>query len=106
MTVKTILLTGASGRIGRTYFNKMRETYNFILTDRNVPDYEIESPHRFIAADLSTPGAAAKLLSAEPPDAIVHLAGIPDADAEFQQLLPANILSITWLCFCQQCPDH
>lgn len=97
MTVKTILLTGASGRIGRTYFNKMRETYNFILTDRNVPDYEIESPHRFIAADLSTPGAAAKLLSAEPPDAIVHLAGIPDADAEFEQLLPANILSITWL---------
>lgn len=97
MTVKKILLTGASGRIGRTFFKRMRDTYDFILTDLTVPDYEIASPHQFILADLSKQGAAAELLATEQPDTIVHLAGIPDADAKFEQLLPANILSITWL---------
>ena len=97
MTVKKILLTGASGRIGRTYFKAMCNTYDFILTDLNSPDYEINSPHLFFQADLSKPNAAEALLNASEPDAIVHLAGIPHADAPFEQLLPANILSITWL---------
>ena len=97
MTVKKVMLTGASGRIGRTFFKSMRDAYDFILTDLNVPDYEVGSPHQFIPADLSKPGAAAELLATEQPDAIVHLAGIPDADAKFEQLLPANILSTTWL---------
>ena len=97
MTVKKILLTGASGRIGRTYFKAMCGTYDFILTDLKMPDYEISSPHQFFHADLSTPGSAEALLTTSKPDVIVHLAGIPDADATFEQLLPANILSITWL---------
>lgn len=97
MTEKVILLTGASGRIGRCYFNAMRDRYRFILTDLNPPDYAVESPHQFIAADLSQPGSAAGLLSVAMPDALVHLAGIPDADAAFEQLLPANILSVTYL---------
>jgi nucleoside-diphosphate-sugar epimerase len=97
MTVKKILLTGANGRIGRTYFKAMCNTYDFILTDLNLPDYEISSPHRFIPADLSKPGSATELLTAEKPDVIVHLAGIPNADAAFEQLLPANILAVTYL---------
>ncbi|WP_413736516.1 NAD-dependent epimerase/dehydratase family protein [Sodalis sp. RH21] len=97
MTVKKVLLTGASGRIGRTCFKAMCDTYDFILTDLNVPDYEISSPHRFIPADLSMPGSAVELLSAGQPDAVVHLAGVPDADATFEQLLPANILATTLL---------
>ncbi|ORM50746.1 epimerase [Pantoea conspicua] len=94
---KKILLTGASGRIGRTCFSALSEAYDFILTDLQVPDDEIPLPHRFIAADLSQPGAAAALLAAAQPDVIVHLAGVPDADAPFEQLLPANILAVTWL---------
>ncbi|WP_033747810.1 NAD(P)-dependent oxidoreductase [Pantoea sp. NGS-ED-1003] len=97
MRVKNILLTGASGRIGQTCFKAMRDSYNFTLTDLKAPDYEVSAPHRFIAADLSKPGAATELLAAAKPDAIVHLAGIPDADATFEQLLPANLLSVTWL---------
>jgi UDP-glucose 4-epimerase len=97
MAVKKILLTGASGRIGRTFFNAMCNTYDFILTDLTTPDYKIGSPHKFIAADLSLPGSAEQLLSGEAPDSVVHLAGIPDADATFVQLLPANILAVTYL---------
>lgn len=97
MAVKKILLTGASGRIGRTWFKAMCNTYDFILTDLHMPDYEIGSPHQFFQADLAKQGAAEKLLTAAEPDAVVHLAGIPDAGATFEQLLPANILSTTWL---------
>lgn len=72
MTVKkTILLTGGSGRIGSTCFNALCEVYNFVVTDLKAPDYGIGSPHRFIAADLSQPGAAATLLADANPDAIV-----------------------------------
>lgn len=97
MTAKKILLTGASGRIGRTYFQAMRTTYDFILTDLNRPDYAIDTPHQFFQADLSLPETAKKLLAEAEPDVIIHLAGIPDADATFDKLLPANILSVTWL---------
>ncbi|MDU5769200.1 NAD(P)-dependent oxidoreductase [Mixta calida] len=97
MAVTKILLTGASGRIGRTYFRAMCASYDFILTDLNRPDYTISSPHTFIQADLSIPGAAKQLLTESKPDVIVHLAGIPDANATFDKLLPANILSVTWL---------
>lgn len=97
MTAKKLLLTGASGRIGRTLFQAMHTTYDFILTDLKRPDDEVVAPHRFIQADLSLPGAARALLAEAAPDVIVHLAGIPDAGASFEQLLPANILSVTWL---------
>lgn len=97
MKNKNILLTGASGRIGRTFFNAMKDRYRFILTDLAVPDYEVSSPHRFVPADLSLPEAAIRLLSEETFDTVIHLAGIPDADAAFEQLLPANILSTTYL---------
>ena len=96
MTTRVILLTGASGRIGRTFFAATQNRYRFILTDVREPDYAIPAPHRFIAADLSQPDAAAKLLAEEPVDTVIHLAGIPDAQASFDNLLPANILSTTW----------
>ncbi|MCQ4092799.1 NAD(P)-dependent oxidoreductase [Erwinia persicina] len=97
MTVKNILLTGASGRIGRTFFNAMNESWRFVLTDLSLPAYDVPSPHRFIPADLSLPGVAAELLRGETFDAVIHLAGIPDAGAAFEDLLPANILSTTYL---------
>lgn len=97
MKAKKILLTGASGRIGQNYFREMCAAYDFTLIDINQPDYEINSPHVFIQADLSVPGVAQRLLADSEPDVIVHLAGIPDPDATFEKLLPANILSVTWL---------
>lgn len=95
MSDRTILLTGASGRIGKAFFKAMSSYYHFVLTDLKVPDYPVVSPHRFIPADLTSPHALINLLKGI--DTVVHLAGIPDPDATFEQLLPANILATTYL---------
>ncbi|OTA21923.1 paratose synthase [Xenorhabdus beddingii] len=95
MSKRTILLTGASGRIGRTFFLSMQERYIFTLVDQKQPDYPIPTPHRFILADLSDPSVAEPLMIDI--ENIVHLAGIPHAEAEFEHLLPANILTTTYL---------
>ncbi|WP_340618409.1 NAD-dependent epimerase/dehydratase family protein [Xenorhabdus entomophaga] len=95
MPKRTILLTGASGRIGRTFFLSMQEHYIFTLVDQKQPDYLVKTPHRFILADLSDPSVAEQLIIGV--ENIIHLAGIPHADAEFEHLLPANILTTTYL---------
>ena len=69
--------------------------YNFTLTDVLQPSCEVEQPHQFIQADLTTQSSLAELCSGV--DAIVHLAGVPDPTAEFVEVLPANILSTTYL---------
>ncbi|MDX7986664.1 NAD(P)-dependent oxidoreductase [Xenorhabdus sp. 12] len=95
MSKRTILLTGASGRIGRVFFLAMQEHYVFTLVDQRTPDYPVLPPHRFIPADLSDPSVSEQLVIGM--ENIVHLAGIPHQDAEFEQLLPANILTTTYL---------
>ena len=93
--MQKVLLTGAAGRIGQTFFVAQHAHYNFTLTDLRQPSCEVEQPHQFIQADLTTQSSLAKLCSVV--DAIVHLAGVPDPTAEFAEVLPANILSTTYL---------
>ncbi|MDR0219592.1 MAG: NAD(P)-dependent oxidoreductase [Enterobacteriaceae bacterium] len=95
MSKRTILLTGASGRIGRTFFLAMQEHYIFTLVDQKYPDFHIPLPHHFILADLSDPTVAEQLVANV--ENIIHLAGIPHADAKFADLLPANVLTVTYL---------
>ncbi|PHM33404.1 NAD-dependent epimerase/dehydratase family protein [Xenorhabdus innexi] len=95
MSKRTILLTGASGRIGQTFFLAMQEHYIFTLVDQKYPDYPISDPHHFILADLSDPTVIEELVSDV--ENIIHLAGIPHANAVFEDLLPANILTTTYL---------
>ncbi|MBK5543095.1 NAD(P)-dependent oxidoreductase [Pseudomonas sp. TH05] len=90
-----VLLTGACGRIGKTFFQASRERYRFTLTDRIEADFEVAAPHRFLRLDLTDPQAIGSLL--EGIDVIVHLAGIPHATASFDELLPNNILATTYL---------
>ncbi|AOM42545.1 NAD-dependent epimerase/dehydratase family protein [Xenorhabdus hominickii] len=97
MSKRTILLTGASDRIGQTFFLAMQERYIFTLVDHKNPDYPVQAPHRFICADLSDPSVTQQLVSNSNAENIIHLAGIPHADAEFENLLPANILTTTYL---------
>ncbi|AZF06958.1 NAD(P)-dependent oxidoreductase [Pseudomonas sp. R5-89-07] len=89
-----VLLTGACGRIGKTFFEASKDRYRFTLTDRIAPDFELDE-HRFIRADLSDKSSLAALL--EGIDVIVHLSGIPDPEATFDELLPNNILATTYL---------
>jgi len=89
-----ILLTGACGRIGKTFFDASKDRYRFTLTDRVAADFDL-GEHRFVPADLSDKASLAALL--EGIDVVVHLSGIPHASASFDELLPNNILATTYL---------
>ncbi len=93
--MKRILLTGAMGRIGRTVFENCQDDYAFTLVDVAPRHEEISAPHKSVVADLSGPKGLAELCDGV--DAVVHLAGVPDPQAEFDALLPANILATTHL---------
>jgi len=90
-----VLLTGACGRIGKTFFEASKARYTFVLADRIEPDFAVEPPHRFVRLDLADPAAVGEVLKGI--DVIVHLAGIPHATATFDELLPNNILATTYL---------
>lgn len=90
-----VLLTGACGRIGKTFFEASKDRYTFVLTDRIEPDFAVDVPHRFLRLDLADASAVGNAL--EGIDVIVHLAGIPHATASFDELLPNNILATTYL---------
>ena len=92
-----VLLTGACGRIGKTFFDASKDRYRFTLTDRIAPDFDL-GEHRFVHADLSDQSSLAALLDGiDVIDVIVHLSGIPHASASFDELLPNNILATTHL---------
>ena len=90
-----ILLTGASGRIGQTFYIASWKRYNFVLTDVRKPSYPVQQPHQFVQADLTEETNLNELCNGI--EAIVHLAGVPDPEADFADILPANILSTTYL---------
>ncbi len=91
--MKRILLTGAMGRIGRTFFESCRGEYAFTLADITPRQDDVAAPHQSVVADLSDPEGLAEVCKGV--DVVVHLAGVPDPNAEFDALLPANILATT-----------
>ncbi len=93
--MRKVLVTGSSGRIGQAFVAAYQERYEFVLTDLREPAHPIVGPHRFVQSDLSDTNAAGALCLGV--DAVVHLAGVPDPDAEFADVLPANILATTYL---------
>lgn len=93
--MKRILLTGASGRIGSVFYKTWQGHYRITLCDRTAPRFDLAQGDRFIQADLSNSDTAKSLAAGQ--EAIVHLAGIPDPDAKFDDLLPANMLATTYL---------
>ena len=90
-----ILLTGAAGHIGRTFYEASRGRYRFVLTDLAPLPYEIAATDTFEATDLATPGAAAALAGRV--DVIVHLAAESDETSAFEALLEPNIVATTLL---------
>ena len=94
MSSLKVLLTGACGRIGKTFFQAMEHHYDFVLADRHQPDFAIGS-HRFVRLDMADKKELAALVKGI--DVVVHLAGIPFADSSFDELLHNNILATTYL---------
>lgn len=93
--MRKVFVTGSSGRIGQAFFAAYQERYEFVLTDLKEPAHSIPEPHRFVQSDLSDANATSNLCQGV--DAVVHLAGVPDPDAEFDEVLPANMLATTYL---------
>ena len=90
-----ILLTGASGRIGQAFFIASQKRYNFALTDLRKSSYPVQQPHQFVQVDLTEETNLNELCNGT--EAIVHLAGVPDPNADFADILPENILTTTYL---------
>lgn len=93
--MKNILLTGASGRIGRVFYEAWQGQYRMTLCDQTAPSFDLVDGDWFVEVDLSDAAVAPSLVADQ--DTVAHLAGIPDADAPFDALLPANILTTTYL---------
>jgi uronate dehydrogenase len=87
--MKTILLTGASGRVGRCLRGGLREDYRLILFNRSALT-DLGPQETLVRGD--TADAAAVTQAAQGADAIVDLAAVADVRSFREQLLPTNIL--------------
>ncbi len=84
---KTILITGANGRIGSAlvaYFDSIENPYTLRLADLEMTE------ERGVKVDV-TDFASCKS-ACEGVDTIVHLAGVASPDSSFEQVLPINIV--------------
>jgi nucleoside-diphosphate-sugar epimerase len=88
--MKNILLTGATGRVGASFFEYARDKYHFRLAARRIDRMENPGEHETIpldASDLDACQAACQGM-----DAVVHLAADPSPAADFYgSLLDNNI---------------
>ena len=89
MQMKTILLTGASGRIGQCLRRGMRDGYRLILFNRSAIA-DLGPNETLIRGD--TTDAESVEQAARGADAIVDMAGVSDVQSFRDKLLSANIL--------------
>jgi nucleoside-diphosphate-sugar epimerase len=94
MPKKTILLTGASGRIGSSFFRSTAERYAFRLVDRVVPVFDEETNAGYEALVLDLADLNACQQACQGIDTVIHLAADPRFTADFyESLLHNNILA-------------
>jgi nucleoside-diphosphate-sugar epimerase len=78
----TLLLTGAAGRIGRAIHPALEAGWEVVATDL---------PGRGVASlDVTDLDACRRACTGV--DTVVHMAGVPDPAATWDQLLPANVI--------------
>lgn len=90
--MRSVLVTGAAGRLGTVLARALAGRYDLRLTD--LPDSGLDEVAAYgtpVAADLTDLGAA-KAVCAEV-DTVLHLAGSPDPSATWSVLLPANVVA-------------
>lgn len=87
--MKTILLTGGSGRIGRCLRYALRDDYRLVLFNRSAIA-DLGRNETLVRGD--TADAAAIEGAARGADAIVDMAGVSDVAPFREKLLPTNIL--------------
>ena len=92
----TILLTGASGMLGRRVISMLSEQgHQVIGVDRNPAAVDLPG-YTHVRCDLSRPGDAAALFDAFPADRVVHLAALAhvtgETDLSWNRYFRVNVL--------------
>ena len=80
---RRVVLTGAGGRIGRAILPLLPSAWDVLGTDLN-------GSSEVAALDVTDPDACRRVFAGA--DAVVHLAAVPDPEASWERLLPANVL--------------
>ena len=83
--LRTVVLTGAAGRIGRTVASELEGRWDLRLTDTRTDD----GVARLDVLDVSDLDACRAAFAGA--DAVVHLAADPSPDASFDDLLTPNL---------------
>ncbi len=83
-----ILLTGAAGRIGRTYFKARRDDHEFLLTDLSTPP-NVGNSAEVRTGDITDVDFVRSLVAGV--DAIIHLAGTADPNTAFEDVMTLNV---------------
>ena len=91
--MRRVLLTGATGRIGSSFFAAMRDTYSFRLASRSVAKMTGVEPHDKFPLDIADLDACQEACRGI--DTVVHLAANPSTKADFYDaLLDQNIKGV------------
>jgi uronate dehydrogenase len=94
MTLQTILLTGAAGKLGRRLRQPLAERYPQLRSSDILPLDAQHANEEARPCDLSDAAAVAQLVQGV--DAIVHFAGYP-REAGWDTLVPANLVGTAQL---------
>ena len=99
LTPKTVLLTGAAGRIGSAFFAEVGERYRFRLADQKTDTLQpaTEQGHEVVALDVAD--LAACQAACQGIDTVVHLAADPSPEADFYGSLLDNNIKGTYNIF-------
>lgn len=89
-TLRTVLITGAAGRIGSFLARQFQGRYACTLTDIRTP----EETYGFASttADIADLDALRALCRGV--DTVVHLAADPGTEAPWESLLPRNVVGV------------
>ncbi len=87
--MKSILLTGASGRIGRCLRMALRDDYRLVLFNRSAIA-DLGPNETLIRGDITD--ASALEAAARGAEVIVDMAGVSDVKSFRERLLPTNVL--------------
>jgi len=89
MTIETVLLTGAAGRLGTDLRPGLRRHFRQVRLSDIVPIHDCQEGETFVSCDLRDRDAVERL--AEGVDAIVHLGGSLARDDDWDSIAGINI---------------
>lgn len=84
-TRRRVVLTGAAGHIGRAVTPLLPADWDVQSTDLTASD-------GVSALDIGNPDACREAFAGA--DAVIHLAAVPDPEASWERLLPANVIGV------------